>query len=238
MAQLKGESCDDYIEKILRQAIRLAMLNEQALHAIINGLQHSIKMYLLRQNVTTLEELRKAVKLAEDIEMQFMSTDTEITATLFRMERQLQVLATAQTSTTAAFNNVQSAPSITLVNRHLLVELRSLTTIARRIMQQATYSRRSSASTQTSMDVTVTPNAPSSTPEWTERWLPSTHRAQRDDVLQPIEHTWTTYYNPSSTTGRRTTTHRAQRDDVLQPDLSNYNMSTMLRYARFQNLSF
>ena len=69
MAQLKGESGDDYIEKILRQAIRLAMPTEQSLHAIINGLQPSIKMYVLRQNVTTLVELRKAAKLAEDTEM-------------------------------------------------------------------------------------------------------------------------------------------------------------------------
>ena len=45
------------------------MTKEQSLHAIINGLQPSIKMYVLRQNVTTLEDLRKAAKLAEDAEM-------------------------------------------------------------------------------------------------------------------------------------------------------------------------
>ena len=46
ISQIKGASCDDYIEKILRQAIPLAMPNEQSLHAIINGLQPSIKMYV------------------------------------------------------------------------------------------------------------------------------------------------------------------------------------------------
>ena len=72
MVQIKCQSCDDYIEKILRQTIRLAMPNEKSLHAIINGLQPSIKMYVLRQNVITIEVLRKAVKVAEDTEMQAM----------------------------------------------------------------------------------------------------------------------------------------------------------------------
>ena len=84
--------------------ILLAMPNEQSVHAIINCLQPSIKMYVLRQNVITLEELPKIAQLAEDTEMQLMSMDTEIIAMLSRMERQLQVLATAQTSTTAAFD--------------------------------------------------------------------------------------------------------------------------------------
>ena len=83
MTQLKCESCDDYIKKILRQANCLVMPNEQSLHAIINGLQPIIKMYVLRQNVTTLEELQKSVKLAEDTKMQLMSMDT---ATLSRMK--------------------------------------------------------------------------------------------------------------------------------------------------------
>ena len=89
--------------------------------------------------------------------------------------------------------NVQSAPSITLVKRYPIVELRSLTTIARRLLQQATYSCRSSASTQTSIDVTVTLTVPMFNP-----------RMDRKMVT----------VNPSSTTGPRTTNPRLQLQHV------------------------
>ena len=60
----------------------------------------------------------------------------------------------------------------------------------------------------------------------------TTHRAQRDHVLQSIQHNGTTYYNPLSTTGPRTITHRAQREDhVLKPIEDNgttyYNPSSI-----------
>ena len=206
MAQLKGESCDDYIEKILRQAIRLAMPKKQSLRAIINGLQPNMKMYVLRQNLTTLEEMRQAAKLAEDAEMQLMSTHIEITATLSRMEIQLQVLATAQTSTIAAFNTWER--SISPFN-HTRQPARRVT-FADNNRPQATaagYVQPPQQRVYTNFNPRHGhSNLQCSTPEWTERWLPSTHRAQRDHILQP--------------------------------DASNYNTSPMLRYSRFQNLSF
>ena len=152
--------------------------------------------------------LRKAAKPAEDTEMQLMSTDTEITATLSRMERQLQVLATAQKSTTATFNTRERSISIFNHTRQPSPARRvTFTDNNRPHATAAGYVQPPQQRVYTNFDSRHDhSNLQCSTPEWTERWLPSTHRAQRDRVLQP--------------------------------DASNYNMSPMLRCARFQTLSF
>ena len=191
MVQLKGESCDDYIEKILRQAIRLAMPNEQSLHAIINGLQPSIKMYVYAK---TLQHWKSSERPPNWLKIQkcnwcHRTQKSQLRCPEWKDSCKFWWQHKHQKPLHSTPGNVQSAPSITLHNHHPLVEFRSLTTIARRLLQQATYNRRSSASTQTSKKVTVTPTVPMFNP-----------RMDRKMVT----------VNPSSTTGPRTTNRRQQ----------------------------
>ena len=171
MAQLKGDSCDDYIDKILRLAILLAMPHEQSLHAIINGLQPSIQDVRFtpkRYNIGRAAKgrqigrrYRNAIHVNGHRNHCYVVRNEETAASSGDSNKHQQPLQSTP-------GTVQSAPSITLVNHHPLVELRSLTTIARRLLQQDIAAAAARLHKLQSTSRSLQPLL-CSTSEWTER---------------------------------------------------------------------